>query len=247
MMKYHLAEIQKVVPPSGYSTRVRPGANRNPLQGGWQGCTGKKFANGCRTQSAGRRLLASQFRKSSAEVRSSGEDPLFPYEVEEDQVCWNGRGQSFVLRRTSDRSRTPDRAQTPVRHQTPDWEATLDKGKAHVTQALLSSPPDCQMVGSFPPPSSRGPPPRIRGLPRSRAVKIRNNAPDAITPQFKASKSEHSFRNTRVGRSKGLGGWDCPFSEHAAGTHTIVKGVAGRWLIRRQRPRQPFEGGSSSR
>ena len=64
------------------------------------------------------------------------------------------RGQSHVPR-TSDQSRTSDRARTPIRHPIPDREATPDRGEAHVFQALLSSPLDCQMVEPFPPPPSR--------------------------------------------------------------------------------------------
>ena len=47
----------------------------------------------------------------------------------------------------------------------------------------------------------------------------------------------------------GLGGGDRPFSEHETGTHSAARPeecVTRRRFIRRQRPRQPLEGGSGS-
>ena len=156
-----------------------------------------------------------------------------------------GPGQSPVLR-TSDRSRTPNRARTPIRHQTPDREATPDRGKAHASQASPSSPPDCQMMEPFPPPPSRAASTRD-----PRTASGGQNPEHHTGSDPECPKGEYNFWNTRFpdttcGRSRGLRGRDCPFPEHEEDAHATVEGVAGRRLIRRQRPRQPFEGGSGS-
>ena len=152
-MKDLLAEIQKVVPPGGTPRRVLyPGPPGSPtgtlyevvgevalVQNPPTAAGPSQQGDGSRPASSGRapeRTRSPQVRrKSTGSVRS-------------------GRGQSPVPR-NSDRSRTPDRARTPIRHRTPDQETTPNRGKTHMTQASPSSPPDGQMVSTFPPPPSR--------------------------------------------------------------------------------------------
>ena len=179
MMKDLLAEIQKVVPPSGTPRRVLyQGPPRSPT-GTLYEVVGEvalvhnpptaagpsQQGGGSRPASSGRapERSGSSERTRSSQVRRKSTGSIR-----------SGRGQSPIPR-TSDQSWTPDRAQTLMKHQTSDREATPDRGKAHASQASPSSPPDCQMVEPFPPPG-------IRGLPQSRADKFRNNAPEAILP-----------------------------------------------------------------
>ena len=85
MMKDVLAEIQKVVLPSGTPRRVLyPGPPGSPTGILYEVVNEvalvTECVDGCGTQSTGRMLSAYQFRKSS------GKDPLFPGETEEYRI-----------------------------------------------------------------------------------------------------------------------------------------------------------------
>ena len=152
-MKDLLADIQKVVPPSGTPRRVLyPGPPGSPtgtlyevvgevalVQNPPPSAGPSQQGGGSRPASSGRAPEPTRSpqvrRKSTGSVRS-------------------GRGQSPVPR-NSDRSRTPDRVRTPIRHQTSDRETTPGRGKAPMTFTSPSSPPDCQMASPLPPPPSR--------------------------------------------------------------------------------------------
>ena len=142
------------------------------------------------------------------------------------------------IQRNSDRSRTPDRARTPIRHRTPDPETTPNRGRIPMAQASPSSPPDCQMVSTLPPPPSRAASSRD---PRTASISGGQN-PEQCTG------SDHSpLRSVRRGSTvSGTPGSGTPRAEGAGDSEDEVAPSPNmRRMLTRLQKASP-EGGSSA-
>ena len=163
MMKDLLAEIQKVVPPSGTPKRVLysgpPGSPTGTLYEvvGEVALLPTTLAGAGPSQSGGTSQPTSSGRAPERE-RSSAPERIRSSEVrmKSTGLVRSGRGHSPTPGRTSDRSRTLDRARTPVRRRMPERETTPDCGKAPMAQASPASVPDCRIFGAVRSPTLEG-------------------------------------------------------------------------------------------
>jgi hypothetical protein len=150
-MKDLLAEIQKVVPPGRTPRRVLcPGLPGSPT-----GTLYEVVGEVALVQNPPTTAGTSQ-QENGARLASPGKDPsgtrFAGARRKNTGSARSGQDQSPV-RRTSYRSQTPNRARSPIRN--PEPAASPSKGKGPVTQALATSPADCQMTSPRLQPPSR--------------------------------------------------------------------------------------------